>query len=282
MQDPIIVIGAARSGTKFIRDILGASHDLAVVPYDVNFIWRLGNEQVPHDRLTPEQVSDALAQTLQHRLARAARLKRTDKRRMIEKTVSNTIRVPFVNRVFPRARYIQLIRDGRDVTESSARQWQAATDWPYLLGKLTYFPLTNMRYASRFALDRLRGSKNKKHVAIWGPKYPGIEDDLSREGVVSVCARQWTCCVEQAQADLAAIPEERVMTVRYEDLVASEEPFAALCHFAGLSDTAHVMEAYRARVLRDTSGKWQSRMDEMARQQMLEIITPTLDKLGYL
>ncbi len=282
MHDPIIVIGAARSGTKFIRDILGASQDLAAVPYDVNFIWRLGNEQSPHDQLQPNQISESLVHTLHQRLARAARLKNNDARRMIEKTVSNTIRVPFVDRVFPNARYIHLLRDGRDVTESSLRQWTAPTDWSYLLGKMAYFPLTNLRYATWFVLNRLRGTRDENHIAIWGPRYLGVEEDLSRDGVVAVCARQWRVCVEQACHDLDGIPASRVMTVRYEDLVADDAVLASLCDFAGIADADHVMDAYGARVLRDTSGKWRERMDAEAQQTMLEIVTPTLEELGYL
>src|SRR2546430_7511188 len=54
---PVIVIGAARSGTKLLRDCLGTADEFAVVPYDINYLWRLGNEQFPNDELTPEQLT---------------------------------------------------------------------------------------------------------------------------------------------------------------------------------------------------------------------------------
>jgi hypothetical protein len=47
----VFVIGAARSGTKFLRDVIGASPYAAVVPYDVNYVWRGGNEGFPDDAL---------------------------------------------------------------------------------------------------------------------------------------------------------------------------------------------------------------------------------------
>src|SRR4051812_20775701 len=40
---PVIVIGAARSGTKLLRDSLATHADVARVPYDVNYVWRFGN-----------------------------------------------------------------------------------------------------------------------------------------------------------------------------------------------------------------------------------------------
>ena len=41
---PIIIIGAARSGTKIMRSVISADENVRAVSYDVNYVWRFGNE----------------------------------------------------------------------------------------------------------------------------------------------------------------------------------------------------------------------------------------------
>ena len=106
---PIIVIGAARSGTKFLRDLIGSSESCRVVPYDVNYIWRYKNEKRPHDALAAKDCTDAIAKHIRMRLLAVAL--QGDGRRdkpsfIVEKTVSNCLRIPFVEQVFPDAVYV--------------------------------------------------------------------------------------------------------------------------------------------------------------------------------
>jgi hypothetical protein len=54
---PIFLVGAARSGTKFLRDILVAGQGTAAVPYDLNYIWRYRVADVSHDILDPSHLS---------------------------------------------------------------------------------------------------------------------------------------------------------------------------------------------------------------------------------
>ena len=67
-----------------------------------------------------------------------------------------------------------------------------------------------------------------EHVSTWGPRYPGIDEDLARDGLLAVTARQWRACIEAAQRDLAQVP--CVAEVAYEDLVA--DPRAVLARVA--------------------------------------------------
>ena len=53
----IIIIGAARSGTKILRDVLAEASGVGCVPYDIGFVWRYGNQRVPHDVLDPATVT---------------------------------------------------------------------------------------------------------------------------------------------------------------------------------------------------------------------------------
>ncbi len=84
-----------------LRDTLGAACDLAVVPYDVNYIWRVKNEHYPHDGLPAELATPAVRQFIQRQLPKVA-VGLPAANRFVEKTVGNVLRLPFVHRVYPR------------------------------------------------------------------------------------------------------------------------------------------------------------------------------------
>ena len=43
----VIVLGAARSGTKMLRDAIAANNGGFKVPYDINYVWRQGCNPSP-------------------------------------------------------------------------------------------------------------------------------------------------------------------------------------------------------------------------------------------
>ncbi|HEV7164546.1 MAG TPA: sulfotransferase [Gammaproteobacteria bacterium] len=275
----VFVIGAARSGTKFLRDVIGASPYAAVVPYDVNYVWRGGNEGFPDDAL-PAAASAQVRQRIAAELCRQAKYG-AGKSLLIEKTVSNCLRIPFLEQVFPEAKYIHLLRDGRDVVESAYRMWREKPDWTYLLRKARTFPLADYRYAAWYLANvASRVFRRRSGVRIWGPRYPGIDADLAARPLIEVCARQWAVCVESARRDLVALPPERVLTVGYEMLVRDLDVVGRIASFAGIHDAAPVLATYRNTVRRDIRSGWEL-LPESERRAVLEIISPQLSALGY-
>ncbi len=279
MKRFIIVIGAARSGTKLMRDLIARHPDVDRVPYDVNYIWRMGNESVPHDELTADRVTPAIRERILEQLERY----RADASQLVEKTVSNCLRVPFVDAILPEASYIHLIRDGRDVVESVRRTWLAPTDWSYVLRKARSFPFTKaLGYAVGYA-TRLAGSvvTPRRSSGTWGPRYDGIDSDLARTELLDVCATQWIRSVRLATDGLAAVDPERVHRIRYEDLTASPaEVVAAAGRFAGL-DAAAFDSTQFTDVATTNVGKWRSALSRSEQTRLMDQIGPTLDSLGY-
>lgn len=215
---PIILLGAARSGTKLLRDLIAQHPDVEAIPYDVNFIWRLADPYLNHDELDPATLSSESRDKIVTQLSYYWR----DSAFLIEKTVSNSLRVPFVNAVFPDALFIHLIRDGVDVVESSFRQWNSPPNWPYLLRKASSFPLSvAYDYAFSYARRALRHTirRVRDNHDIWGPKYKGIEADLDQRSLLEVVALQWAHCVLRSRNDLKNIPSERQLPIRYEEFV---------------------------------------------------------------
>lgn len=196
-QRYVFLIGAARSGTKFLRDTLAASNDVAEIPYDINYVWRHGNENCPHDELRPEDIDAKTAAHIRRSIDRLA-MKGRDTRPpiILEKTVSNTLRMDLIRAVFPEAEFIVLERDGRDVVESSYRQWTKPADRSYLIEKLRYFPVREWRYALWFARNLVNRSEQ---TPIWGPRYDGITTDLGNLGTAQTCAKQWSASVKSSR-----------------------------------------------------------------------------------
>jgi hypothetical protein len=281
MMQSVILIGAARSGTKFLRDVLGASPEVGKVPYDVNYVWRFHNESCSHDALPASCADHDVTNYVIKALSKQGRIGQS-RHILLEKTVSNTLRIPFVNQVFPEARFIHLVRDGRDVVESAYRMWQQRPDWRYLVQKARAFPLSNYKYAAWYLSNLLSGiASGKKGVRVWGPRYPGIDMDVSSKTLIEVCAWQWAKSVEYSIRDLAALAPERVLTVRYETLLADEDKVAEIARFTGITDIGLVLNAYRNTVRRDTGGGW-DRLSERDKDLALRIMDPQLAALRYL
>ena len=274
---PVFIIGAARSGTKYLRDLAAASPKVDAIPFDVNFLWRIGNETAPDCELKPASLSPAKIERIRKAIVRAADLKPGNV--LLEKTVSNSLRVAFVKEIFPEARFIHLIRDGRSVIESVERVWDLPTSLTYKLQKLKYYPWTNFGYAAGIIADNLPWRRVKNRV--WGVQYSGIHEDLSCLSRIEICAKQWVKCVQATFRDLEKIPSEDVLEIRYERLVNDRAVFDAYREFLGVPDDPSMLTAYQSRTRSDTQDKWVERFINTDTNAIAKIMNPTLRQLGY-
>lgn len=281
--EPCFILGAARSGTKLLRDLLGRSREVAAIPYDVGYVWRQGNEFFPSDELLPEMATDRVRRAIRRKLPLlVAPDSKPGARILLEKSVPNTLRAGFLDAVYPEARFIHLIRDGRAVAESSYRQWQAPSERRYLLEKLRYFPLSNYRYALWYAYNTLKGrfgSGRGQHV--WGPRYAGIEQDLARDPLELVCARQWRRCVESSLVQSADFEPGRVLELRYEDFVTTPDCLREVCRFLAIDDHDAVLNAYAQTVTEANMGKWEAWAAGVDFDAVMREIKPLLTRLRY-
>lgn len=278
----VVVIGAARSGTKFVRDVIGSSTVCCTVPFDVNYVWRHGFDNRFSDELDVSQLDDVKAGRIQNSLQHLSGWRENHGHRMIvEKTVSNCLRVPLVERALPGVRFVHLIRDGRDATESCYRQWNAPFSWRYGLQKLRYVPWSNRDYLWWYARNLVGGRlAGRRGVKIWGVRYQGIERDLKCATLAAVCARQWVECIIHARRDLQSIPTDRWLEVRYEDLVADESQVVRLCDFLHLPDEDRVLQHYRKNLRTNSSSRPVTALSDWD-AALLELLVPELRELGY-
>ena len=273
---PVIIIGAARSGTRLIRDTIASHPSVSKVPYDINFIWRLGNENLPHDELTPAILGEQDQLRIRNKIL--AYNKATPF--LIEKTVSNCLRVPFVNAILPNAKFIHLVRDGMDIIESSYRQWTAKPDFRYILAKSRSYPLGDAPgYAFSYARSTINRmfSRDDKVPEVWGPRYRGIEDDLLKKDIIEVCAVQWAECLRKARSALASIPSSRVFKLNYEDFVALPRQYlVTTANFLGLDSTFY-NNIDLSSIDQSNIGKGKSGLSS----DQIELVTPYLELANF-
>jgi hypothetical protein len=278
---PLIVIGAARSGTNLLRDLVCQAPGFATWPCDeINLLWRHGNAQHPDDELGPQQATPAVVRHVRGRFEDVAR--GSGATTVVEKTCANSLRVAFVDRILPEARYLFIVRDGRDAAASAVERFSAPLDWGYTLRKLRYVPAADLPfYAAQFVRNRAsRLLRRDRRLAFWGPRFRGFAEFARTSTVAEICARQWRECVELATRDLAAIPAERVLRLTYEALVTGpRETLGSVFAFLGVPEVAAAIDVRHVSATNVGRGSAILAADRAGRA--LELLEPTLARHGY-
>jgi len=231
---PIIIIGSGRSGTNMLRDIITSIDGFETWDCDeINPVWRYGNRDFPTDEIPVEKLTPKIKKYIRSRFNGLQR--GTKAKFIVEKTCANSLRLAYIFKIFPEAKYVIINRDGRDVTPSAMKRWGASFELKYTLKKLRYVPIIDLfYYVSRFGINRLKqiGSKEKS-LSFWGPLYEGIDTDVMNKSLHEVCASQWTHCAENTIRDRVGIPEKHIFDVRYETFVTQPKSemkrFASFC-----------------------------------------------------
>ena len=280
---PVIIIGAPRSGTNMLRDVLVELDDCATWPCDeINYIWRHGNIRHPSDEFSADMATPGVSRYINKQFEIFAAKMGVDT--VIEKTCANSLRVGFINKVLPDAKYIFIVRDGLDVVGSALERWHASLDVSYIYRKAKYVPLLDFPYyASRYFLNRLyRLFSSEKRLAFWGPVLSNMEDLLKSHSLLEVCALQWKLCVEKAECDLASIPQTQIMRIKYEDFVS--EPvaeFSRLADFLNKQVPNHLNEFLSNNIRSSSVGKGRNAMKNETIDNLYPIIANTLKNYGY-
>jgi hypothetical protein len=236
-ETAFFLVGEMRSGTSWLRRTLSA-HPEITCGHEASFFGRsYDHEDIPiypgpvssftrslavseefkiWHQLPWNQWTDGYEEDLRN-LTRLSidyflskEVARTGKRIVGDKSPQHTVCLDEIHEVYPDARIIHIIRDGRDVAVSAMHHWwRLAQD-----RKGGIFELTSEELAIRDAYleDRERFLASGRSIFI--------EERLGQ------LARRWSYRIGKARRDGAALYGDRYLEIRYEDLL--REPSANL------------------------------------------------------
>lgn len=219
-ESPGFIIGCPRSGTSILGEAIAKHPGVAYLFEDAS-ISRVIQEGRPDHRLARADASPELLEAFRRAMLEVARDIEGDV--LVEKNPRHVIRIPFLAAAFPAARFIHIIRDGRDVAAS--------------------------------LMFRNRGPR-------WGHvEIPGWREVLQAHPEANHirCAIQWRDTVRIAREDASELPVGSYKELRYEDLL--REPARIVSEtlaFLGLELHPEV-QAFLPKIQDSTAGSYHAR-----------------------
>jgi hypothetical protein len=250
------VIGCARSGTSILGELIASHPDVQYV-FEAHDVWEsVGTGPGGSHRLTADDATPAV----RDRLRGWVRERLGGRRLFVEKTPRNVLRVPFLRAVFPEARLVHIVRDGRDVA-CSLRPGIAGGTWEHL-------------------------------------KPPGWRELADRYEGVERCARAWRAVMETALDDLAGVPHLEVryerLVARPAEVAAellghlglgADPDVTAFCEKVRDETRGSYQARHQDRWYRDGHarrvGRWREDLDPGQQRVVNDVLGPVLDRLGY-
>lgn len=284
-MNPIIIIGAPRSGTSFLSRIFSAHPEVETL-VEPRLVWKYGND-AKSDMLSVLDVRPEVKQYIQEYFTEW--LQKSGKSFLVEKTPSNALRMGFVHEVFPEAKFVHILRDGKNSALSIRQFWQeASTGFSSIDPKRLGMRLKEIRprqlpyYAGEFwkrCLGSIHISGANKSVGVWGPRLPGLEEMVRDLDLLEVACLQWRFCVEQACFVGRKLPEHQYMEIRLEDF--NQEVMHGVLDFMGLPADAAVDQKIQEHFKPGQSVRRTKNLNEEDDLILEKWLRPTLDWLEY-
>ena len=271
-RDPIFILGAPRSGTTMLFEILNRSSDLASLERETGVIWdafhRIEELDWVSHAVPPEAITARERRTLYWAIERL-----TLGKRYLDKLPRNTLRVPYLKTLFPDAWFVFLRRDGRAVVSSLMTGWREPGG-RFGRGMEPPIPLQIEGYDGR----------------IW--KFllpPGWEGLAQGHTLAEVCAFQWVAANESILASRELIASDHWAEISYEELVARPRDSASAVlralHLPERSEVLSYAEELDRHVTKKAvtpprAEKWRQE-NGVAVESVMPTISPMMRRLGY-
>jgi hypothetical protein len=269
-REPIFILGSPRSGTTVLFDVLSRHPDVASLEVEGHLLWELFHH--PKDRgwtshaTRPEEITRAERRSLYWAIDRVS-----GRHRYLDKSPRNSLRVPYLQSLFPDARFVYLKRDGRAAVSSLLNAWRSDSGM---------FPGLDLP-----GPVRIQGAPDDRWRLVVPP---GWREYATGHTLPEVCAFQWTACNAAILDGRGGVTSGRWTEVTYEEFVdRPREQAERLMDAVGLAPNDAVL-AYADELDRHVSkavtpprrDKWrQENPDDIA--VVLPVIGPVMRRMGY-
>jgi hypothetical protein len=220
LERPVIVIGAPRSGTTWIGQVLSRHPEVAYLD-EPRLTWRHGNDG-KSDMLSADDARADVKAAI--RRAFAERVRAQNRTRLVEKTPSNSLRPAFVDAVFPDCLFVHVLRHPYDAVLSTLSYWTRHSRGVPLRRarrRLREIDLLRLPYYVREVARRVGFPRPKgRGPGLWGPRLPGLAEMVRDLDLLDVCSLQWRMCVETTCMFGRSLPPGRYLEVRLEAMTA--------------------------------------------------------------
>lgn len=275
---PIVLIGAHRSGTSWMGDVLASAPGM-VYWVEPRPVWMMGDPRRDDDAIPAERATDEVRRRIRRAFER--RVRSAGGGRLCEKTPSNCLRVSFVARVLPEAKFIFVVRDARSVLLSSDRIRGEAIHRDRLLSRLREVPPWQWPQYSGAAINAVRSRLFGYRPPWWGPKPPGWRDMIGAP-IGAQLGWQWAETVGAALDAVDALPTASVFRWRYEDMMARpRETMSALVDFCEIEGGDQLVARVEGEADPSRQSKWRDRLDPDTLRDARPYIAPLMERLGY-
>ncbi len=284
IHKPIFIIGCGRSGTTIFNDILCSHKDLAwfsnysnryypIFPFIASSCafnslpgfrqllrhrrprpsegYNLWNwcHPVPNSPSDPPLTEIDITQRAYSKCRRivADHLRFSGKKRFVNKNTRNTRRIRYLNKIFPDARFVHVIRDGRAVVAS----------------------LLNVYFW--------------KDLQLWYEGYQKRDKPrVNRKNDIERAARLWVEEVNIARDARDHLLAAQYREIRYEDFV--NDPVSTMqktCVFLELEWTPEIQQHITEVNIRNLNHRYRDRLTKSQIRVLNEMLQPVFNDLGY-
>ncbi len=273
VPDPVFIVGCSRAGTSVTYETIRLSSHVLSFGYELPTFWN--GLWGPHHNGWHSEGAEARHADPRHRHA-AFRFfyERLGAGWVVDKTCINVLRVSYLQRLFPKAFFIYIHRDGRDNVNSLMEGW---------------------KQAPRFGLRQFLGPLPEP-VRIDGGRFDDWSFFLPPEwrrfndaSLERVCAHQWVSANRAALEAGRTVAEDRWIRIRYEDYFEDPvEVFRDVFRRLDLPFEEKIRrrcEKFQEHQTSLVSGpprleKWKSQ-NPKAIERIMEVLAPVQMELGY-
>ena len=279
-REPIIVVGAPRSGTKMLRELLKLHPKISGAQYEKERIWCYGNRGRMNASIGPEMLTPEIEKFIWQHFRRECI--KSGGKWIVDKNVANTLRLEFIREIFPNSPIIHIVRDGRDAACSAVQRWQKPADFKYII-KNRAFPLEELPFFIKrqinFKLEKML--TGKKHVKWWGPRFDDSDALVQKYSLLELCGIQWARCVEAVTTELGNL-DANSYTIKYEAIIHSPaEEMTKVFEFLELSSNDELTKQVDSYVQRSSVGAWKKVLSNAEYKVLFPHIQRILRLTGY-